>query len=192
MTTKIDASIQYNGIMLLTSYLQRLYVSESIYIKLNGTAETRFEQTKQLLDDTSIIRAMFEQTKQLTPEQQQKLKSISAHTKQLMEGYFKAGSHSLNDKIAIVGSSLYGEQAMNSGIIRLGQLFGQDINKDYTMREKMYEDRTKVIDVIVHTLARKEPLDEQMLTPINKWYEGILKQQQAILEDMRKIEEMIG
>ena len=192
MDTTTNSKIQYNGIILLTAYLQRIYVEETIYVRIEQTNTSRLELTKTLLDDTYMIQGMFEQTKALTEGQTKKLASITQHMQQLMRGYFKESAPSTTDKIAIVGSSLYGEQTMNNGILRLGELFDEEINKDFHMRKKLYEDRIKVIDGIVHMFTNKKEIEENLLKPIDKWYADICNQQQYILSDTMKIGEMIG
>lgn len=61
-----NATAQYNGIILLTGYLQRLFVAETIYRRTNEPYHPeRFEQIKSLMDETYSIIPIFEQTKSL-------------------------------------------------------------------------------------------------------------------------------
>lgn len=43
---KYEASIHYNGIILLASYLQRLYVYETIQVKINGATDEKLKKYK--------------------------------------------------------------------------------------------------------------------------------------------------
>ena len=191
--TTMDAKTQYNGIILLTSYLQRIFVAETIYRKCSQHhSAARFELSQALLDEVHTIVPVFEETKNLTDAQIQQLQVITNRTIDLMQGYFKLMPQNFNDKLAVVGSSLYGEQLMNSGILRLGELFGIDINKDFHMRVKFYEDRTKVIDVIVHQISDGGHPDESIVKPIETWYNDIISQKDHILNDMDQITQMIG
>lgn len=183
---------QYNGLILITGYLQRLFVRDAIYEKLNGPIDVnRKEKIKSLIYRTEDILAEFEQTKTLREDQKLKLILVLDEINNLMKTYFNPLSTSLTERIAIVGSSLYAEQKVNDGIIRLGKLFGREINRDYEMRSKFYADRTKMIDYLVHTLAKNEKPDEDFLKPIGPWYENIMRNKEGILSDIQKIYDLI-
>ena len=191
--TTMDAKTQYNGIILLTSYLQRIIVAETIYRKCSQHhSASRFELSQALLDEVHTIIPVFEETKSLDEAQIEQLQVMTNKTIDLMHSYFKLMPQNFIDKLALVGSSLYGEQLMNSGILRLGELFGIDMNKDFHMRVKFYEDRTKVIDVIVQQISDGKQLDEAIVKPIETWYNDILHQKEHVLKDMDQIAQMIG
>lgn len=191
--TTMDAKTQYNGIILLTSYLQRIFVAETIYRKCSQHhSASRFELSQALLDEVHTIIPVFEETKSLDKAQIEQLQVMTNKTIDLMHGYFMLMPQNFIDKLALVGSSLYGEQLMNSGILRLGELFGIDMNKDFHMRVKFYEDRTKVIDVIVQQISDGKQLDEAIVKPIETWYSDILHQKEHVLKDMDQIAQMIG
>lgn len=183
---------QYNGIILITGYLQRLFVRDAIYEKLNGPIDvTRKEKIKSLIYTTQDILAKFENTKLLHEDQKLKLILVVDEINHLMKTYFNPLANNFVEKLAIVGSSLYAEQKVNDGIIRLGKLFAREINRDYEMRSKFYADRTKMIDYLVHTLAKNEKPDEDFLKPIDPWYENIMRNKDGILSDIEKIYDLI-
>lgn len=191
--TTMDAKTQYNGIILLTSYLQRIFVAETIYRKCSQHhSASRFELSQALLDEVHTIIPVFEETKSLDEAQIEQLQVMTNKTIDLMHGYFMLMPQNFIDKLTLVGSSLYGEQLMNSGILRLGELFDIDMNKDFHMRVKFYEDRTKVIDVIVQQISDGKQLDEAIVKPIETWYSDILHQKEHVLKDMDQIAQMIG
>ena len=191
MTT--NASKQYNGIILLTGYLQRLYVMEEVLVKVGEPSSSeRFHKVKDYLDQIYAIIPVFEETKSLTTEQMQLLKSITGHTEELMSTYFRQLPMSFNQKLAIVGSSLFAEQQVNAGIIRLGEVFNEEVNRDFHQRVKFYQDRTKIINYLVHVLHKKEQPEEQMLKPIEMWFNDVMRNKEHILNDMKHIGTMIG
>jgi|SRR5690554_354327 len=188
----VEAQRAYNGIVLLVSYLQRIYVTEKIYHHLNEPHDpARLEEVKELFDDTLAMVPIFEQTKFLADTQVDKLRRVTAQMESYMTTYFK-NSPSFEDKLALVGSSIYAEQNINNGIIRLGQVFNVEINKDFQKRIKFYEERTKMIDIIVSALKNKKPLEEQAEKLIESWYDNVMKNKELILNDMKKIGQLIG
>ncbi|MEK4229473.1 hypothetical protein [Solibacillus sp. FSL H8-0538] len=191
--TNNDPKTQYNGIILLTSYLQRVFVAETIYQRVKkGHLGIRYSEAKALLDETYTILPVVEKTKQLSVAQKAQLQLITEKTLALMKGYFKQMPLSFNDKLALVGSSLYGEQMMNNGVIRLGKLFNVEVNKDFHMRTQFYEDRTKMVDFLVNSIHHNEQPDVNLVKPIETWVVDILRQKDYVLADMNKISEMIG
>ncbi|ATP40442.1 transcriptional regulator [Solibacillus sp. R5-41] len=190
MTNDYEASIHYNGIILLTAYLQRQFVYETVQVRLHNASDDKLKKVKDCLDRTHAMLKLFEETKSLLEGQTNKLKSFSEQVTLMMQNYIKE-EPSFTERLAVVGSTLYAEQMMNNGIIRLGQVFQQNVGKDFTARTKFYEDRTKVIDIIVHLLADGKEVEEAMMQQIDKWYEGIAGQKNNILGDMKKINEML-
>lgn len=88
------ATTQYNGLILLTGYLQRLFVAETIYRRLNEPHDPeRFKLAKSLLDEAYTIVPVFERAQSLTIEQKEQLVLIIKQTKKLMATYFKEKKH---------------------------------------------------------------------------------------------------
>jgi hypothetical protein len=190
MTNHYEASIHYNGIILLTAYLQRQFVYETIQVRLDDVSDEKFKKAKDMLDRTYAMLKLFEETKSLMYGQKDKLKEFANEVTMMMQNYIKE-EPSFNERLAVVGSTLYAEQMMNKGIIQLGHVFKQEVGKDFAARIKFYADRTKAIDMIVHLLSEGKEVEQAMLNQIDKWYEGIAKQKINILQDIKKINEML-
>lgn len=189
----IEGKKAYNGIVLLTGYLQRLFVFENVHQQLNIPHDSeRINQIKELFDDSLAMVPIFEQTKELAPTQVNKLKSITSEVEKLMSTYFKEEPFSFNDKVAYVTSSLYAEQHVNAGIIRLGNVFNVEVNKDFVQRTKFYEERTKFMNIIIQKIKNNEELEEQAKKIIEDWFLNVIKNKEAILNDIKAIESLIG
>ncbi|RHW38234.1 hypothetical protein D1B33_04935 [Lysinibacillus yapensis] len=190
MTT--NGPSQYNGMILLTGYLQRLFVAETIYRKIGETHdEARYERVKSLLDEAYAILPAFEETKNLTKAQINQLQLIAQQTEEFMKSYFKELPYTFKQKLAIVGSSLYAEQHVNAGIIRLGKLFNVEVNKDFHQRIKFYEQRTKMIDYLVATLQQNEEPEEQFTKPIDPWFNDVMKNKEFLLDDFKQVAKLL-
>ncbi len=187
----MTAKIQFNGLILLASYIQRLYVNEQIKERLEQKSED-FPVVKDYFDSVNAIMPMFVQTKMLTGTQGQKLEQILAGTMDMMQHYFEPLNTSYAYKLRIVTSTLFAEKLMIQGILHLGEVFGEDVGEDMKKRLPFYEERTKMINqVVAAKQADVEPTPE-VVAVIDKWYEGIAENQQNILQDMNKIAPMIG
>ena len=185
-----EASIHYNGIILLTSYLQRQYVYRTIQVRLNSASEEPLNKVKTMLEHTEAMLTVFEDSKSLMDGQRNKLKSFSNEVAMMMQNYIKE-EPDFNERLAVVGSTLYSEQLMNNGIIKLGHIFKQNIGKDFPARVKFYEERTKVIDIMVQLVSEEKEIDQGMQNILNKWYDGIAIQKKGIMDDLSKIGEML-
>ncbi|MBD8032863.1 MULTISPECIES: transcriptional regulator [Solibacillus] len=185
-----EASINYNGIILLSAYLQRQYVYRTIQVRLNGASEEPLNKVKNMLDHTEAMLNVFEEAKSLLDGQRNKLKSFADEVSLMMQNYIKENPD-FNERLAVVGSTLYSEQLMNNGIIKLGYIFKQNIGKDFPARVKFYEERTKVIDVMVQLVSDGKEIEQGMQDILNKWYEGIANQKKGIMDDLSKINEML-
>ncbi|MEK4252476.1 transcriptional regulator [Ureibacillus sp. FSL K6-2830] len=189
----MDARKVYNGIVLLTGYLQRLYVFENIHHQLNLPHDSeRIQKVKELFDDTLAMLPIFEQAKELAPTQVNKLKSVTNEVESLMASYFKDEPVSFQEKLAYVGSSLYAEQHVNLGIIRLGKVFQMEVNRDFEMRTKFYEERTKFIDTIVSLIKKNQQIEDKAMEIIESWYTNVKNNKENILNDLKTISTLIG
>lgn len=185
-----EASIHYNGIILLSAYLQRQYVYRTIQVRLNGASEEPLNKVKNMLDHTEAMLGIFEESKDLMDGQRNKLKTFANEVALMMQNYIKEDPD-FKERLAVVGSTLYSEQLMNNGIIKLGYIFKQKIGNDFPARVKFYEERTKVIDVMVQLVSEGKEIEKGMQDILNKWYDGIANQKKGILEDLSKISEML-
>lgn len=189
----MDARKVYNGIVLLTGYLQRLYVFENIHHQLNLPHDSeRIQKVKELFDNTLAMLPIFEQAKELAPTQVNKLKSVTNEVESLMASYFKDEPVSFQEKLAYVGSSLYAEQHVNLGIIRLGKVFQVEVNRDFEMRTKFYEERTKFIDTIVSLIKKNQQIEDKAMEIIESWYTNVKNNKENILNDLKLISTLIG
>lgn len=187
----MTAKIQYNGMLLLASYVQRLYVNEQVKGRLAEESE-RLGQVKDYFDSINAIMPMFSQTKLLTVSQGDKLASILHGVRKMMNHYFEPLNTSYEYKLRIVTSTLFAEKLMVTGIIHLGQIFNEEVGTDILKRVKFYDDRTTMVNKLVAAQQSGMPVTEEVEGVIHSWYEGIIKQQQNILNDLNKIAPMIG
>ncbi|MER2107052.1 MAG: hypothetical protein ABS949_08935 [Solibacillus sp.] len=189
--TQQKVKINYNGILLLTSYLHRVYVSEQIQHVLHKKDKGRLEEVKTMLDDVGLMRTMYEQTQALTDTQKTKLLAMSEKVKLYMNDFFPAGEATFANKLTLVAASLYGEQAMNDGILRMFKLYGEEVKGDFEARVQFYKDRTRAMDIMVHNVEKNEDIPQQMIDLVEQWYANIDKQRSLVLSDMSKIDQML-
>lgn len=183
--------IQYNGMMLLASYVQRLHV---FYATLQHVENKQYEQLheqKEAFESLNAIMPMFEATKSLTLTQFDKMQELTASTIKAMDHYFQPLNTSFGYKVALVTSTFFGEQMMNNGVIRLGKLFNEEISPDFERRIPFYEDRTKMMQIVVMMIKDGKMPEDDIVKTIDKFYEGIMKNQHVIMQDLQKISPMI-
>lgn len=186
-TNQQHAKTQYNGIILLSSYIHRLFVQQSVEIRLlNEQTYWNIDQYKEMLNDVSLIMSMFEQTKDLTVNQHDKLIEIYSQTNDQFSKYFKPEPTFL-EKVAIVASSFYGERHLNEKIIHLSKLFDVTIASDYEERIQFYDERIKLMDFVVHALSQGDDLKLDLVQQIEMWYSNVNAIKQPIMDDLSKV-----
>ena len=186
-TNQQHAKTQYNGIILLSSYIHRLFVQQSVEIRLlNEQTYWNIDQYKEMLNDVSLIMSMFEQTKDLTVNQHDKLIEIYSQTNDQFSKYFKPEPTFL-EKVAIVASSFYGERHLNEKIIHLSKLFDVTIASDYEKRIQFYDERIKLMDFVVHALSQGDDLKLDLVQQIEMWYSNVNAIKQPIMDDLSKV-----
>lgn len=186
------AQIEYNGMILLHAYLQRIYVNENTQLLLGYNADaTKLKQAKDFMDEVNLMITMFEETKEMATTQYARLMKIQETLLQELQTYFK-DENDFRYKVALVASALYGERSMNAHVIRLGQLFDVEVGVDFEKRIPFYTERTKAMNAVVHMLRNDEALPDKMIETIELWYNGMLKQQEKVTTDAQKIQPMLS
>ena len=186
-TNQQHAKTQYNGIILLSSYIHRLFVQQSVEIRLlEEEKHWRIDQFKEMLNDVSLIMSMFEKTKDLTVGQFDKLIEIYSQTNDQFQNLFKP-EPTFSEKVAIVASSFYGERHLNEKIIHLSKLFDAAITSDYEKRIQFYDDRIKLMDFVVHALSQGDDLKPELVQQIEGWYSNVSSIKQPITDDLSKV-----
>lgn len=183
--------VQYNGMMLLASYVQRLHVFYATLQHVENKEYPQIQQQKEAFESINAIMPMFEATKTLTVTQFEKMQEITAATIEAMKQYFQPLNTSFGYKVALVTSTFFGEQMMNNGVIRLSRIFKEEIGPDFERRIQFYEERTKMMQIVVLLVKDGKMPEDDIVKTIDKFYEGIMKNQQLILQDLQKISPMI-
>ena len=183
--------VQYNGMLLLASYVQRLHVYYATLQHVEQKQYPQLQQQKEAFDSINAIMPMFEATKTLTMTQFEKMQELTTSTIEAMQHYFQPLNTSFGYKVAIVTSTLFGEQMMNNGVIRLSHLFKEEISPDFDRRIKFYEDRTKMMQIVVMLLKDGKMPEDDIVKTVEKFYDGIMNNKQVIIEDLQKISPMI-
>lgn len=178
--------------MLLASYVQRLHVYYATRQHLDGHALPQVEKAKDAFESINAIMPMFEQTRVLTASQLEKLEKVATTVDEMMDSYFSAIEQSFSYRASIVASTLFSEQLMNAGVIRLGKLFNEIISPDFERRVKFYEDRTKMIQYVVGMTKEGKEVPAEILKVVEELYAAIQKQEQVIVSDVQKIIPMLN
>lgn len=189
MTAKqLFAKTQYNGMILLSSYIYRLFVQQSVAIRLlDEKNETSLNRYKELLDDLLLIVSLFEQTKDLTNGQYNKIIRIYEETEKNFPQFFKLEPTTLSEKVAIVAASFYGERHLNEMIIRLRKLFDTTIASDYEKRIQFYNERIQLMDFVVHAFNQGDDLKPELERQIELWYAKITSIKEHVIDDLQKV-----
>lgn len=181
--------IQYNGIVLLYGYLQRLFVYGKVKSMLGAVPETlEIDSLPSLLDKTSEIFQHFDTKNGLSKEQQQELLAILATVKKLMPHTVeKTEKPELADQLAVAGAALYAEEYINNGIIHLGMLFNPTIADRFRQHIPHFQNRVNGINSFVDKAANGKSLSTEELVQLDTWYADVMKNAANIPADFQSI-----
>lgn len=186
------AKSQYNGIILLSSYIHRLYVQQSVEVRLvEKRQHTKEKPYKEMLDDLALIISMFEQTKDLTVGQYNKLIQLYDETSHHFPQFFKLEPTNFSGKVAIVTASFYAERHLNEKIIHLSKLFDAKIASDYEKRIQFYNERIKLMNFVVHALSQGDNLKPELKQQIESWYSNVISIKNPIIDDLNKVQMLL-
>lgn len=184
-----DPGKQFNGMVLLNGYLQRLFVYETVRrMTKNGQNDGRMEKTRSLLDSLAAIVQQFEQTKQLSGSQINDLLSTLNEVQLMMGDYLPSTSSvDFEEKLAIAVSSIYGEEHINNELIKLGELFDPEIQDRFMQRIPYYQKRVALSNRIVHKKGNNEPVSSDESAQIEEWFEDVMRNKDGIQSDFHTI-----
>lgn len=186
--------VQYNGIVLLYGYLQRLFVYGKVKSMLGAVPEKlEIDSLPSLLDKTSEIFQNFDTKNGLSKEQQEELLAILATVKKLVPHTVeKLENPELSDQLATAGAALYAEEYINNGIIHLGMLFNPTIADRFRQHIPHFQNRVNGINLFVDKTANQKSLHSNELAQLESWYADVMKNASNIGADFQSIYKYIN
>ncbi|WP_298467507.1 hypothetical protein [uncultured Psychrobacillus sp.] len=191
----MKAATQYNGLVLLNGYLQRLYVFEKTKGLLNNGSfnvekiDTITQQLKKVLD----IAEVFNSKKSLDEPNKNNLLEIAEITEKLSEEYKNEmiKSKVFKEELAVTASAIYAEEHINNGIIQMGELFNPEVKDRFMQHILYYRNRVAVVNSVVQ---KETEGTEQLLEDtfqIKTWFIQTLQNAEYISKDFESIKEYL-
>ncbi|WP_342559589.1 hypothetical protein NSQ95_09540 [Psychrobacillus sp. FSL W7-1457] len=191
----MKAATQYNGLVLLNGYLQRLYVYEKTKGLLNNNSfniekmDTITQELKRVLE----IAEDFNSKKMLDEPNRVFLLEIADITEKLCEEHKKEiiESKTFKEEIAVTASSIYAEEHINNGIIKMGDLFNPEVKDRFMQHILYYRNRVAVVNSVVQ---KETDGTEQLLEDtfqIRTWFVQTLQNAEYISKDFESIKEYL-
>lgn len=187
------AKAQYNGLIVFASYIYRLFVQQSIAVQLKDEeTKDKADVYNTMLEDVAMVTAMFEQTKDLTIGQHQKLMQIYEQVHKVFPSFFVEEPATFTQKVAIVSASFYGERHLNEKIIHLGQLFNVKVSTDFERGIAFYNERVKLMDFVTLALSKGDELQPELIQQIETWYANVISIKDHVLSDLEKVPALLS
>ena len=192
----MNAAIQYNGLVLLNGYLQRLYVFEKTKGLLNNGSFNveQIDTITQLLKKVIEIAEDFNSKKFLDEPNKNNLLEIADIAEKLSEEYKNeiTKSESFKDELAVTASTIYAEEHVNNGIIKMGELFNPEVQDRFMQHILYYRNRVAVVNFIVQKESEGTELLETDKEQIKRWYTETIATSQYIAKDFESIKEYLN
>lgn len=191
----MNAATQYNGLVLLNGYLQRLYVFEKTKGILNNGAFNveKIDIITQQLKKVLEIAEVFNSKKSLDEPNKNILLEIAHITEQLSEEYINemTRSNSFKEELAVTASAIYAEEHINNGIIQMGELFNPEVKDRFMQHILYYRDRVALVNLVVQKESEGVELLQEDKEQIETWYNETIQNSQYISKDFESINEYL-
>lgn len=180
--------LQFNGLVLLNGYLQRLFVHKQIRLQLKKD-DQQDASLPPLLDRLNAIIGAFDKTKPMPSEQADQALDILHTVEQKMTDYLPAAPATAGfaDKLAVAGSTIYAEEHINNGIIKMGEWFNPAVQDRFMQQVPYHRNRVALVNQAVHKTASSAPLSEHEQQTIEQWYEDVRRNEEGFQKDFTEI-----
>ncbi|MBZ5200770.1 hypothetical protein HU147_06030 [Planomicrobium chinense] len=187
------AEAQFNGVVLLYGYLQRLFVYGKIK-SLVGTKpeELKLERLSSHLDSASSVFGNFDRQNGLTKIQKQQMLVALQTIEELMPLTLKVAEEpQLEDQLAVAGAALYAEEYINNGLMHFGKLFNPQVEDRFRQHIPYFQNRVNSINHFVEKAENQKSLAFHETKQLTKWYEDVLANAADTSEDFRQIHQYL-
>lgn len=156
----MDVRLQFNGLVLLYGYLQRIYVHDQVLAMLGeqGSPSTADDLPPMLALVGGAMRS-FDPEGGLSPDEVHDLESVVDAAQPLVAGCLPQPGDSPGHQLAAVSAAVYAEDHVNNGIVRMGDLLDPDVADRFRQRIPSFRNRVAVVTNWVERAA-----DHQSLT----------------------------
>lgn len=191
----MNAAIQYNGLVLLYGYLQRLYVHERTKGLLDNGAFNveKIDIITQHLKKIHDITDVFDNNKKLDETNQALLLDIANVCSEMSDEYKNEilNSKTFKDELAVVASTIYAEEHINNGIIKMGELFNPEIQDRFMQQILYYRNRVALVNAVVQKETEGKEISEKEKEQIKNWYVETSQTSSYMKKDFDSIKEYI-
>ncbi|MER2170382.1 MAG: hypothetical protein ABS938_07065 [Psychrobacillus psychrodurans] len=191
----MNAATQYNGLVLLNGYLQRLYVYEKTKGVLNNGSFNveKIDIITQQLKKVLEIGEVFNSKKSLDEPNKNSLLEIAEIAEKLSEEYKNemVKSKSFKEELAVTASAIYAEEHINNGIIQMGELFNPEVKDRFMQHILYYRDRVALVNFVVQKESEGEEISQKDKDQIVTWYNQTIQNAQYISKDFESIREYL-
>jgi len=187
----MSVQLQYNGYVLLYSYLQRFYVSEKVntMLGIGEMKDEKMESLKLLLNELGEIGTYFQVNKALSLEYKDYLIGLTDKISGFTDDYKKqiTDAKTARDYIPLVASTLYAEEHVNNGIVHMGRLFNPEIADRYMQKIPYFRQRIGWINSIVYKIGEGKSLTEEETDQLKNVFSTVYQVKDEIDKDFATI-----
>lgn len=185
---------QFNGVVLLYGYLQRLFVYGKIKSLLDEKPEElKLEHLPSHLDAASAVFGNFDRQHGLAKIQKQQMLDALQTVEEWMPLTLSVPEEPrLADQLAVAGAALYAEEYINNGLLHFGKLFNPQVEDRFRQHIPYFQNRVNSINRLVDKIESHKSFAREESEQLNKWYQDVLANAANIRDDFKQIHEYIN
>lgn len=185
---------RFNGLVLLYAYLQRIFVHERILqlFGAHGNPE-RLELLPAMIETVTEVVQSAETHKNISQEQVGSLIPVLERVENWIADYLPKGEEldDLHHRFAIAASAIHGEEHVNNGLIKLGELFDPGIADRFMQRVSGHKNNVGIASTVVAKTVRNEPIEESFVQKMENWYRDVSSNAGGMKSDLAGIRVML-
>jgi len=185
---------RFNGLVLLTGYLQRFYVHERVRQMLgDGGPETRLKDLAGMIDVVTELVRQTEADRRVPANAAEAVRPIILRLREWVADYQPQprAEVSTAEMVATVAGVIYAEGHVNRGIIQMGELFDSELADRYRQLAPAHQSNAAAVNTAVAQVARQEPIEESLRLQMETWYEQARASREKVISDIEAVAVML-
>lgn len=190
----MKSQLQLNGLVILYSYLQRIFVYDMVLAKFGAEAPKTGSQEvwHGCLEEVGKAIAEFDTDAGLTEADQARMIEISESASAAMRARRADPDAPLPERLAAVAGDLYCGQHRNNGLVYWGDKFDEVVADRYRQQIPTHWNTTNTISGYVAEALEGSPLPEADEARLAAWFASACELVSAVDDDLAQTARLLA
>lgn len=190
----MKSQIQLNGLVILYSYLQRIFVYDTVLSKFGADSPKTGNQEvwHGYLQEVGKAMAEFDTDAGLAETDQARMIEIDREASAALRARRAEPAAPLPEQLAAVAGDLYCGQHRNNGLVYWGDKFDENVADRYRQQIPSHWNTTNTISSYVGKTLQGTPLSEADEAQLATWFASACRLTAAVDDDLAQVELLLA